>query len=487
MATASYQKKKKLKDQIKQFFVYFFIILLILIFATGLVFNGGANQFISNVKIFKVLKVNNVEYNYQPNSAFYYLLNQERDQYQKEMGFKLEESEIEKIAVSDLMDAAVLSDFGNRVNVRPSRAVISAYIQRLSSGGVNGTPDQGLLDFIRLEYFRNTFNNNYADVANALAPISLPEFYNYNDLINYNASAEFLYLDTTNFIKSRITDTDITAFYQKNISNYIDEVTVEDIAISNSDMALGISSYINKNGWDSALSLYKTNYIYTGGLVLKSTNGTIKRLAKSISLPVGGIIKAPQFENGVYHIDRVESIPGIKDLDMNVRDQLISDYTGLNYSQLRTRFDSDIKSALSKAQDMAKSASDFNKISAETGLQYAKSAKISPITQNLTDEKGEPIPVTLSSFNGMSDFIFTSGVNSVSQPFTSGDIFVIVKTLSHASSETNLNITQDSYASYYYFKTSTIGRDWFSKIKDQYKITVYDKDTNSMLKQFSQN
>lgn len=479
----AFQKRKKFKEQFRRFVINFFIILLIFAFASTLgIYWGTSNQ---NAKIFKILKVNNAVYNYSPGSAFYYLLNQERNVYNKQTDMKFSEADIDSYSINDFINSAILSDFGTKIGEVPPKLVLSSYIQQF---GVNRAPDPGLIDFIKMQYFRNAFVSSYGDIANALTPISLSEIYNYNDLINYNASAEFLYLNTTNYIVKMLSDTDVIAYYQKNISNYVNVITVDDIAISNNRMAYQISGYINTNGWDNALANYKSNYTYTPGLLLMNTNGTSKRFNRSIGLSEGMVMKAPQFESGVYHIDKIKSLAGLNELGSTVKSKLISDYVSLNYPELRLRFGPEIKSVVSNAGEMTKSDPDFVRISGLTGMSYSKSGKISPISETLKDESGNIIPIPISSggISGLLDFIFTNSVNSVSKTYNGDDIYVIAKINSRASAGNPLDLKDINISGYYSYKKSSIQRDWFQNLKSKYKITVYDKETNELLKQYEQ-
>jgi hypothetical protein len=480
MSTSSYQKKKKFKQQFRTFVINFFIWLIILSFIAYFgIYNRGGND--QNVKSYNIAQVNDKLYTYQPGSSFSYLLNNERTAYNQQSKAKVDPNSFTMSVVNDLIDYSVLSDFGNKIGLIPSKLVVRSILESFV-GSVTASPDPGLLDYVTMQYYRSSFYNNYGDIANAVSVISMPELFSYYDLFKYNAQAEFLYINTTNFIRSKVSDSDLDIYYQNNLSNYVSEVTVEEVSVKTSKTAADMANYIKQNDWDKGLQNYKDQYTYKNNLVLRNTNGMSKRFNRAIALKTGEVLPNPQFELSEYHILRIKSFAQLKDLPLELKDRMLSDYITQNYGNLKVKFDNDMKTASAKAEEMIKAKGDFKQIAAATGMSYSKSTNISPISEVVYDEKQNIIPVPFKSSEWV-DFIFTGEKNSVSKTYYNDDFILIIKDLARATTGKYdyQSLNQNIVYNYYYLKNTASESDWFSNLKKKYHIKTFDSDIKKLI------
>ncbi len=475
MDSKDYQKRKKAKEQIKKFVITAFVWMIIIAFVSTLGVYWGDKQ---RVKVTRIAEINKKVYTYQPGSTYFYLLNSIRDSLGRSSRSSKDESAVNKYATQYLINYGIMYDFANSIGVSPSKETLRNLLEYVARGRLVTVPDKGLMEFSGMEYANLSFNSENGDLSSSLAPVTVAELYSYFDLMNFNVESEILYIDITNYIMSKISDGDIQNYYEANISNYTGEVYVEDLSIKNKALAYEAAKYAIDKGWENTLETYKGKYNYTDKLTLKNSSGLSKRFSTALTLKKGDILQKPQFENGEYHILKIIGFPDIKTLNIANKNNLLSDFVAKNSTNLRTKYDKDIKSLTGKVEEMAKANVDFKKIAVATGMNYIKTGKISPVSQKVIDEKGEEIPIPLLENNTWFDFLFSAKKNDVSKTFYNDDYILIIKQISKTvnSNIVYQNINQDIAVSYIKFKNAVSRNDWFHTLKSKYQYKVFDDE-----------
>ncbi len=475
------KKKKQFREIVNKAIIYTIISLVIITFIVGLVYtpwNRGPR-----IESTKIAEINKNTFVYQPGSSYYYLANTIRSSITGKNKENIDQYTINKYAAQLLVNYDIMNDYANKIGISPSKETLRSIIEYILRGRLNALPDKGLMEYGSMEYANLTFSGENGDLANSITPVTIAELYQYYDLLNFMAQTELLYINITNYIIGKISEKDIEGFYLQNISNYSTEAYVEEVSISNKALAYEMNKFSQEGGWNKMIDNYKGKYIYTNQLTLKNLPGLSKRFFLALTAKTGDITQKPQFENGMYHILKIIGFPNINNLNISNKNILENDYVSKEYTNLRTKFDADIKDSVHKAEEMIKSKSDFRTIANATGMSYVKTGKISPVSVTLKDEKDNIIPLPLIQNDAWTEFIFSANKNDVSKTFNNDDYIVIIKEISKGVS-TNIvyqNIDQDVALAYMNFKISASRKDWFDNLKKQYQIKVFDED----IKKFS--
>jgi len=194
----------------------------------------------------------------------------------------------------------------------------------------------------------------------------------------------------------------------------------------------------------------------------------------------GGISQKPVFENREYHIIMLNDYQAYGELKPENRKMVEIDLINDKYNDLRTKYDSAIKNAVTKAEDFLKTSQDFKSASKVSGLLYIYSEKVSPLNPVLTDEKGEQILPILDN-NDISDFIFSAKPLSVSRTFYTDGYIVIAKVLKKASHvKFDYKDLAKIFPSVRKYRSYVSIDDWSKSIEIRYPHTIYEDDIKNL-------
>jgi hypothetical protein len=474
-----YQKQRKARETFKKIVINVFIWALIIAFVSTIGVTWNSNR--RSADIFKVVQVNGRLYDNRPGATFNYIYSATRDQISRNDKVDMDSRELEKVSVERAADIlqnyAMLLDFAQKNGVKPSQEMLRGVIEALT-GRATSVPTKGLIDYATMEYVNASLTGNQGDLLSAFGPVTLPELYSYFDLVNFTVGADVAYIDVTNFIQSRIADAELQSFYQSNISHFAGEVKVDELSVSNKTFAYQVAAFAGSNGWDKTLEAYRSNTVYTNNLVLRGESGLSKRYVAVLTNVAGSVLKKPQFENGVYHIIRVDSFPDLNNLGATYKTNVLMEYVLKNYSNLSARFSPQLEATVTKAAALAASNSDLQTVAASTGMRFVKTAKTSPINQMLRDEKGDKLPLPILNEDSWFDAMFSTPVNHVSGVLRTSSFIAILKPV-YKGANPNIDyekIDQDVAMRWINFKNFTTSQDWAENLRESTRVVTYGDD-----------
>jgi hypothetical protein len=476
------QKRKKLFQWIKKAVITFFIGMVIFSFVISLVYspwdNGGKQSFTT------VAELNKQIFNDQPGSMFSYLWLNLKESISKNNSAQADQTAVAKYAASLAVNYSILRDFAKKQGIEPSAEGTRNIIESIIHAPLVQSPSKGLLEYSHLLYASEALSEYGGDIGNALSlSPTATELYSYYDLANLSATAEILYIQTSNFIMNQIKDSEVNDFYLANISNYAKEALVDDMAVKGQSLVYEINSYVLTNGIEKALEAYKGKISYTQNLKLSNVSGLAKRFAAALKAKEGSFLPKPQFEKGEYHILHLKNLPKLSQISQKDRNQVFSDYVFKNFAQLKLKFDSTIKEAVQKAENALKANQDFRLASQVSGMAYVKTGKISPVDRLLKDEKGNEINLPFFENDAWGDFIFSAQNNEISKALETTNVIVIIKALSKTIN-TNIsyqNIKEETVMDYLKFKNEAYRKDWFDQVKSAYHYKIYDDNISRLV------
>ncbi|MGA2141009.1 MAG: hypothetical protein ABSG94_01175 [Brevinematales bacterium] len=479
----STKKGKEVREIIKKGVVWFFIIVLIGCFIVSLAYSPWSSR--QNIQGYRVVKVGGQIYSYEPNAPYYYLYSWLKKGYSDSLKGQLDPAQLNNYVLSKSVDLMVQSgsihQFAKTIGITPSREAVTRNIEIITRSQLNKAPDQGLLDFAEMRYDVDAVEGNNGDILNIAGLPTYAELYSFSEMENFNHSADFLYIDVTNFIVSKLTSDDIKDYYESNFSKYIKELTINELSTTSKLSAFNMTRDAQTLGWDKTVEKYKAygaNYINSEKI--SDVQGSLTRFTAALKLKAGGITPKPVFENREYHVVMLAGYQPFADLKPEDRKAVEMDLINNKYDDLRTKYDGTIKEAVAKAEDSLKSSQDFKRASEVSGLSYLHSDKISPLNSSLTDEKGDKVLPVLDN-KDLADFLFTSAPMSVSKTFYTDGYIVIAKILKKgAAVNVDYKDLAKIYPSVMRYKSYVALNDWIKSIDRRYPHSVFTNDMNNL-------
>jgi hypothetical protein len=301
------------------------------------------------------------------------------------------------------------------------------------------------------------------------------------DLANFNAEADVLYLNVSNYIIDKIKDSDVEKFYEDSISKYATEITVDEMSVKSKSLAYEILKSALTNGWDKTVEQYRAKAGWKSGLVLKRASGLQKRFDLAVTAKKGEVAQKVQFESAEYHILKVNGYPALSSKEGVNREMVKADYVGKNFPALRRQFENDLRDVVKKAEGLAAGGNDFGSISSATGFTFARTEKINPVSEQLKDTQGKVLPLDYLRNPDWMDFIFTAKKGEVSKTFSDDSYIVILKLLENGNKKFSVqDINKDILEQYIRFKTVASFQDWSKNLKDQYTVRVFQDDLTNL-------
>ncbi len=482
MDNSEYQKKKKRKEAVKKFILNFFVWLLIIAFVSTLGVYWGKDAY---VNVIKIAKVGKKEFNYYQNSLFHYLLisNREKLAYflPKSIDQKTFNDYVISYTIETLLNNAYLYNFAQEIGLSPSKDITRFLIENNIKSQLTRNPPKGLIEQAFMEYANFSLASESGDVMNALGVVTISELYSYYELYSYVADAEILIFDYTNYIKKKITDSELESYFNKNYSNYVTEIKVEDIAVPTKELASSIHKYAKEKGFDKALNEYKSKVKYSIE-TLSRKSGTSKRFNLALNFKEGDVADKVQFENGEYHILKIKEIPTFSKLTKEIKDELYLNYLLENKNSLLTQYKDEIEKTILEVNKLIESGKSFKDVSIALNSKFYKATKIATVSKELYEDK-KIIPIRLEDNPELIDYIFTSPLNKVSI-INKDEYTIFVKPLSRKIDQnfSYTNINQNVMRDYLHYKATAISKDWMKSLENRYKTVIYTNEIEKLKK-----
>jgi hypothetical protein len=483
MDSTEYQKRKERKEKFRKFVVNFFIWLLIIAFVSTIGVYWGERV---NVRAVKVLKIGRDVYYYQPGSVVNYTLLFMRDRLASILPSTLDSEVFNEFLFREGIDRVfnngLIYAFAKENNVLASKDVIKFIITYAVRGNLDRTPDKGLLDYAKMEYANMALAGENGDIMNCLGFASSSELFSFYDLYSFKASAEILYLNYTNYIAKKIPLDELKGYYEKNIDKYINEITVDDIAVKSKELATEIHRFVNENGFENAVSKYKDKMTLTKNLVLSKKTGYAKRFELALKHKEGEVARKVQFENGEYHILKVVKVMDINFLPKDLKNELKNNYITENKKELISKFERELNELYDNIKKMLNEGRDFKEISKTYDVSYYRINNITPVSRFLNYETNKRLEIDLYQNKDIIDCFFGKPIGKAEDvKVENGYLFIkpLSRKIDTAFSYTN--ITSDVMRDYLTFKTTAISKDWKENLEKRYKYVVYTNEVEKLI------
>jgi hypothetical protein len=483
MSTEEYQIRKKRREKFRKIVINFVVWVIIIAFvATIGVFWGDQA---ASGGFPKIVKVNRATYDYRPDSVFSHLHEEIRQGIVEQSRGLLDPDFVSRYSLSQTVQAivnyAVIYDFGKSVGVEASQTYLRRAVEQIY-GGRRVIPSEGMLDYLKIRQVNSAIAGNSGVVPNVFGNITVAELYSFFDIVNFQAVTDILYLNTTNFISRKIDREEIEGYYRNNANIYAREVYVDNIAVEERPLAVEMTRFIQTEGWDTALKEYEGKYTLIRNLTLKDERGLNRRYNSAIKMNPGEVLTNTQYEDGLYHIIRVNNFPRFASLDAYTREAITRDYIAENYSLLKSRYLNQIEEAIKTAEAMIVTGSSFNAVANTTGMSYIRTAPFSPVTDAIKDQNEETIQVPILNNLEWLDFVFTANKNEASPVFRTDDFAVILRVIERKESFdfSYEEIDEKVYLNYMRFKNYAGNSDWFNTIKNKANIVIYTNEIEEL-------
>ncbi len=481
MSDAEHYKRKKRREQFKKIGLNILVWVMVISFVGSI----GAGAFMNAVNYPKVMKINGKLYRYKAGSTFNYILNQNQQQNSKRFKDKVSPQLIRNYSINqsiqDLLSMGLLYQFGEKEGgIRPSKKAVQNMMRYTAGGRLPSNPQDGFIEFIEMEYMRSALSGKSGDILNAISPVTTAELFSYFDLVNYTVQTEVVWLDMTNYLSGRLSDKELSDYYQANLKTYTTEVSVEDLTVKSKKKSVEILNFARENGWDEAVKMYATNkgIEHIASVVLNNSGDTVKRFELMNGLKAGTLPESSLYEHGTYHIMRVESYPNFAKLDRSVQEQLRMDYLATNYQKVEQTAQGDLEKISSTLTGLLTKKS-FKATAAQLGLKYALTAKLSPVDQRIRDVSGETLDLPLLTTEGYREYLFRGTPGVVSKVYKTPACMIAFKLKKRTfNSIQNYaeGIDRDVYLRYSTFKTRSVSQDWIRTLKKNAKFEIFHSD-----------
>ncbi|MEJ5283976.1 MAG: peptidyl-prolyl cis-trans isomerase [Brevinematia bacterium] len=483
MDSAEYQKKKKRKEAFKKFVINFFIWLLIIAFVSTLGVYWGKDV---NVNVIKIAKIGKKSFNYHPGSIFNYILIFNREKLANFLPRNIDQDTFNNFlinySVENLLNNGHLYVFGKELGLSPSRDILRNIIEYNIKGALTGSPSKGLVDYAYMEYVNHALASENGDIMNALGVVTMSELFSYYDLFSYYAEAEIVIFDYTNYVAKKITDDELEAYFNKNFSNYVSEIKIDDIAASTKELASEVHKYAKENGFDKAVEQYKSK-AKVSTISLTRKTGMAKRFELALKLKEGEVAQKVQFENGEYHVIRLKEITKFSSLKPEVKKDLLVSYLMDNKETLLKKYKEEIDKVLSEANNLIVNGKSLKDISTYLSANFYKANRIVPVSRYIYSEDKKIIPISLEENPEVIDSVFTSELNKI-KVINKDKYAIFLKAISRKTDKnfSYTNINQEVMKEYMQYKASAISRDWMNSLEKRYKATVYTNEIEKLKK-----
>ncbi len=482
------RKKREGREKLKKGFTTFILLLLALLMVVSLV--PGLRSDRASVKgSTTIATIKGGRYDYGPGTPFNYLMNTVQNNIRNQYGDAVKGDQLHQISVLQsanyLRTMALSYAEAKRIGLSPSKDWMRYSLRRLSQNISLANVNSGMRQYIEMEYAVQSLSPQGGDLMSVIAPVTIAELYSYFDLVNYAAQAEVIYLDITNYVESRITEQELSEYYNLNPKAFADSVRIESLAIKSKEGSDEILTLVKTQGWEAAMKKYVENkdprVIYNPESQVDSKNGA-KQYQAVISSSSNNIVTTPILEDKAYHIIHVLGFTTYAQLSDWTKNNLRNDYARLNFERLRAAQNNNIQDIVSKVESNIRNGQSLSQGISGTAFKYFKSTSISPVNQILRDDKQQKIDLPLMENRKWMDFLFTSEPGTVSKTFYTDGYVVMFKILKRGINE-NIDyakIDKEIYQRYMYYKNNAVSKDWSDHLQKNFQFKLNEKNIRSL-------
>ncbi len=476
---------KQRRDKVKKIFTTFVLLLLALLMVISLV-PGMRGSYGPSKGDLEIATLKGKKYTYGNGSAFYYLLTTMQSRISRQYANQADSEQLRQYAllqsVNSLQSMALLHQLANKIGLKPSKEWLRYGAHGISQNIRLENVSPGMREFLEMEYANSAFSPQGGDLLSVVAPITDSELYSYFELVNYSTKAEIVYLNISNYIKSRILDSELQAHYTQNPSYYAESARIESITVLSKELAETIQEAVIKTGWNAAMKKYlemnDERVSYSPEQLVDSKKETANRFKAILKNSSNNIVLQPVLEDKAYHIIHILGYNDYASLSDWTKTSIRSDYMALNFTRLRTAYQEDIQKAISDLESKAKNTQSLDSASKGSPFTFFRSFNISPINQLLRDENDKQVDLPLMSNKAWMDFLFSSEPGSISKTYYDDAYVVKMKVLKRGyNSDIKYDqIDQQVFQRYMYFKNGATSKDWIDQLQKDYKYDLKEEN-----------
>src|SRR5271157_22939 len=175
------KKGKELWTMFKRGFVLFFILLVIGSFVVSLAYSPWSSH--QDLTGYRVAKVKDEVYSYQPNTPYYYLYSEVKKNLADSLKSQLDPAMFNQYVISKSVDylvrSATVYQFARDIGVTPSQDSLRRIIEITTRSPLYRAPDQGMLDFAAMQYDLNAMEGDNGDILNVSGLPTYAELYSF--------------------------------------------------------------------------------------------------------------------------------------------------------------------------------------------------------------------------------------------------------------------------------------------------------------------
>ncbi|MFN4216195.1 MAG: hypothetical protein ACK4HQ_02150 [Brevinematales bacterium] len=470
MSSAS-EKRKIFVQRIRYVALVLFTSLIIISFVVSLAYNPFSSQGRMRSKLVKV----NGKWFYEGiDTGFAYWYDEQKNRLQQQ-GVNFSDSEIEHLfyeeSVKNYGKTLSMVEYTRRLGVKPSDFFYSQLSQALYR---TAKPTFGEKEYLDIFYTRDMFLGSWGDIQNTilLSPSSLALLY--QDTKNLVYDVEVVFTERTNFVARFLDKGDLEAYYQQNLTNFLDTVVVDRITftnkntVSNRMLAETTLATIQAKGWDEALATLSPEAVVTKSMSLtRDKHPRVFELLETVSSNT--ILPKPLFENKQYHIIRVQRVSSFEELSGFAQQRLLKAYLALHFESLWAKHSNDLVQTMASLQ--ANPSLDWKAMVSHKPFGYVRLPKLSLVDLYPEDAEGNVFPYQLSQHPEVLSFLVSS--EALVKQFEFGGVYLVIRKNGMAKIEEKPKTSLTSDASYYIM--NAWNQDWQKMVETSIKIAYKNK------------
>ncbi|MGL4561066.1 MAG: hypothetical protein ACRCV0_02085 [Brevinema sp.] len=300
--------------------------------------------------------------------------------------------DLDQSALSNTMLLTARKDFFKEIGLKPSQKVKEYY---RSQNGYSA-------EFNELQYNLQSFFGNLG-ALNSISMITIADMYAFNELLNFEISTEFISLNKTNFLMSKISSDELFAYFQKNILQWADNINITEFTFENRGEARKGKNLIKEKGLDIALEELSINKKIT-----ISTNKNIIANRESFNY-LTEILKAytnksedtqtisePIYYNGQYKIAVLNDDLSLSNMDPQKLFYISKAYVSENYKSLSRTFNKEWEETKKLFETKVNDGEAFSSIKRElAGTIHHVTAPFTIFNNTIYSIQGAPLSVPI--------------------------------------------------------------------------------------------
>lgn len=470
MSSAS-EKRKLLVQRIRYAALVLFTSLIIISFVVSLAYNPFSSQGRMRSKLVKV----NGKWFYEGiDTGFAYWYDEQKNRLQQQ-GVNFSDNEVERLfyeeSVKNYGKTLSVVEYARRLGVKPSDFFYSQLAQAMYR---TAKPTFGEKEYLDIFYTRDMFLGSWGDIQNTLllSPSSVALLY--QDTKNLAYDVEIVFTEKTNFVARFLEKGDLEAYYQQNLTNFLDTVVVDRITftnkntVSNRMLAEMTLATIQAKGWDEALATLPAEAVVAKNMSLtREKHPRVFEFLSTVSSNM--VLPKPVFENKQYHVIRVQRVSSFEELSGFAQQRLLKAYLALHFENLWTKYSNDLVQTMASLQ--ANPSADWKSMVSNKPFGYVRLPKMSLVDLYSEDAEGNVFPYQLSQHPEVLSFLVSSGA-SVKQ-FEFGGVYLLIRKNGIAKSEAKPKTPMTSEASYYIM--NAWNQDWQRMVEAKIKVAYKNK------------